>query len=363
MAVVGIDFGNLSCVLAIAERGGVKVILNENSQRQNATLVSFQGAQRFLSEAAAPLASSNYKNTISSMKRLIGRKFDEPDVAAEMAWVPGVTFVKMPDGFIGVTVNYNDESTTFSITQIVSMMLFKCSEIVKADSGVMVADAVVSIPCWYTDSQRLAMRDACEIGGIHALRLMHDTTATAVEYGIYKSAKKVFDATAPQHVMFVDLGHASTSVSVVDFVIGKLVVKSTTFDRNLGGRDFDMAIAKWIATEFQAKHKDDPMSTPKTLRKLLVAAEKAKSKKDFKRLKQLKEAYEGTESLGSTTVLLAVLDNSTRIHGKLHPMVAVLTIGDCELLMLRRLHGRASPLQAVFHTEMQRIDEIGRAHV
>jgi serine/threonine protein phosphatase PrpC len=70
----------------------------------------------------------------------------------------------------------------------------------------------------------------------------------------------------------------------------------------------------------------------------------------------LKEAYEGTESLGSTTVLLAVLDNSTRIHGKLHPMVAVLTIGDCELLMLRRLHGRASPLQAVFHTEMQRID-------
>ena len=120
------------------------------------------------------------------------------------------------------------------------------------------------------------MRDACEIGGIHALRLMHDTTATAVEYGIYKSAKKVFDATAPQHVMFVDLGHASTSVSVVDFVIGKLVVKSTTFDRNLGGRDFDMAIAKWIATEFQAKHKDDPMSTPKTLRKLLVAAEKAK---------------------------------------------------------------------------------------
>ena len=124
--------------------------------------------------------------------------------------------------------------------------------------------------------ERLAMRDACEIGGIHALRLMHDTTATAVEYGIYKSAKKVFDATAPQHIMFVDLGHASTSVSVVDFVIGKLVVRSTTFDRNLGGRDFDMAIAKWISTEFQAKHKDDPMSTPKTLRKLLIAAEKAK---------------------------------------------------------------------------------------
>ena len=94
--------------------------------------MSFQGAQRFLSEAAAPLASSNYKNTISSMKRLIGRKFDEPDVAAEMAWVPGVTFVKMPDGFIGVTVNYNDELTTFSITQVVDRCSSRSSSIVRS---------------------------------------------------------------------------------------------------------------------------------------------------------------------------------------------------------------------------------------
>ena len=91
--------------------------------------------------SAAPLASSNYKNTISSMKRLIGRKFDEPDVAAEMAWVPGVTFVKMPDGFIGVTVNYNDDLTTFSITQVVA----RCS--------------LPSCWCCSASARRLATRD------------------------------------------------------------------------------------------------------------------------------------------------------------------------------------------------------------
>jgi len=278
MSVVGIDFGNLNCVLAQAERGGVKVILNENSQRQNSSLVSFQGGQRFLGESAVPLARSNYKNTISAMKRMIGRKFDEPDMQYEMQFVPGVKFVKLPDGFIGVSVNYSDEPKTFSLTQIVSMMLFKCTEICKsACNGVNVADAVVSIPCWFTNAQRLAMKDACQIGGVHCLRLMHETTATAVEYGIYKSAKNLFDANTPQTTMFIDLGHSGYSVSIVDFVTGKLTVKSTTFDRSLGGREFDLAIAKWLGSEFAAKYKcEDPFNAPKSWMKLMQAAEKAK---------------------------------------------------------------------------------------
>merc|ERR1719267_153384 len=174
---------------------------------------------------------------------MIGRKYDEPDMQYEMGYVPGVKFFKLPDG---------------------------CN-------GVNVADAVVSIPCWFTNAQRLAMKDACQIGGVHCLRLMHETTATAVEYGIYKSAKNLFDANTPQTTMFIDLGHSGYSVSIVDFVTGKLTVKSTTFDRSLGGREFDTAIAKWLGGEFAAKYKcDDPYNSPKALMKLMVAAEKAK---------------------------------------------------------------------------------------
>jgi len=277
MAVIGIDFGNLNCVLAQAERGGVKVLLNENSQRQNSSLVSFQGGQRFLGESATPLARSNYKNTISAMKRMIGRQYDEPEMAYEMAWVPGVKFVKMGDGGVGVEVMLNDEPKQFSMTQIVSMMLVKCGELARQACGVNLADAVVSIPCWFSNAQRLAMKDASEIAGVHCLRLMHDTTATAVEYGIYKSAKNLFDATTPQTTMFIDLGHSSYSVSVVDFVTGKLTVKSTAFDRSLGGREFDMAIAKWLGEEFAAKYKcANPFDSPKPWMKLQQAAEKAK---------------------------------------------------------------------------------------
>ena len=211
------------------------------------------------------------------MKRMIGRQFDEPEMAYEMSYVPGVKFVKMGDGGVGVEVMLNDEPKQFSMTQITSMMLVKCGELARQACGVNLADAVVSIPCWFSNAQRLAMKDASEIAGVHCLRLMHDTTATAVEYGIYKSAKNLFDATTPQTTMFIDLGHSSYSVSVVDFVTGKLTVKSTAFDRSLGGREFDMAIAKWLGEEFAAKYKcANPFDSPKPWMKLQQAAEKAK---------------------------------------------------------------------------------------
>ena len=108
-----------------------------------------------------------------------------------------------------------------------------------------------------------------KLPGVRCLRLMHDTTATALEYGIWRSAKKAFDAEKAQRVLFVDVGYSSYQVSVVDYVIGKLTVKSTTYDRTLGGRDFDMRVAEWIASEFRAKHKCDPMSSPKPRMKLL----------------------------------------------------------------------------------------------
>lgn len=210
------------------------------------------------------------------MKRFMGRKMSEPEVAAEIARVPGVKFVEV-DGLVGVEVMYDGEPKALSIPQCAAMMLFKMSQIcADSNKGASIAELVVSVPAWFTNSQRLAMLDACDIAGLRCLRLMHDTTATALEYGIWRSAKKAFDEKVTQRVLFVDMGYSSYQVSVVDYVIGKLVVKATAWDRTLGGRDFDEVIAAWIAGEFKAKHKCDPMENPKARMKLLDTAEKAK---------------------------------------------------------------------------------------
>ena len=204
------------------------------------------------------------------MKRFMGRKMDEPEVQAEMKRVPGVTFCEV-DGLVGVEVMYDGEPKKLSMAQCAAMMIFKMSQIcAESNKGAAIAETVVSVPAWFTNAQRLCMLDACDVAGVRCLRLMHDTTATALEYGIWRSAKKAFDEKDAQRVLFVDLGYSSYQVSVVDYVIGKLTVKATAFDRTLGGRDFDLAIAEWIGAEFQAKHKCDPMSNVKARMKKML---------------------------------------------------------------------------------------------
>lgn len=280
MAVVGVDFGCLNAVLAQAERGGVKVLLNENSKRVNANMVSIQGKQRFLGEAASSIARSNYKNTVSCIKRFVGRKFNDPGLAEEMARSPGLTYVEMDDGYVGVEVDYDGSRQKLSMPHFAGMMLHKLSLICAAqesNKGVSIAEAVMSVPAWFTVAQRFALLDAFDVAGLKCLRLMHDTTATALEYGIWRSVQKMFDDSKGSRVLFVDLGYSSYQVSVVEYVQGKLCVKATTFDKNLGGRDFDTAIAEYVAAEFEKKYPgENPLSSPKPKMKLLDACEKAK---------------------------------------------------------------------------------------
>jgi len=277
MAVVGIDLGNLNIVIAQAQRGGVDVILNENSNRQNPNLVSIADKQRYVGEQAVTLARSNYKNTIYATKRLIGKRYDEPDVQQEIQSLP-FKVVKLPSGGVGYEVTYGGEPTVLSPEQVVAMLFGKVSEIVKNNNnGVPIAEAVVAIPGWFTDSQRRAVLDAAEISGLNVLRLMHESTAVALSYGIYKSVRSLFHETEPQHVLFLDLGHSNFCASVVAFIQGKLIVKSAVYDRSLGGRDFDKQIVDFMAEQFQTKYKlGDPRGNAKALLKLQAAAEKAK---------------------------------------------------------------------------------------
>lgn len=293
MSVVGLDFGNQNAVIAAAGRGGVDVILNGNSNRLNASLVGFKDS-RSMGEAAEIGAKSNYKNTIKNMKRLIGLAFNDPRAEAEMKRAP-FTCVPIPHAgetpdSIGVKVNFNSEDTVIPIEAVAGMLVKHMGGLVADKSAenstadkkdLFPSDWVITIPGYYTDAQRRALLAGCQIAGIDGVqRLMHEHTATALAFGIFKDIRKEFTKDKPTNVMFIDLGATSYSCSIVSFEPGKLSVQSAHFDEDLGGREFDLKIAEWIAAKFEEKFKGKlsgkPMERPKTVIKLLAAAEKAK---------------------------------------------------------------------------------------
>ena len=171
MSVVGIDYGNLSLLIAQAAKGGVDVILNDASSRQTATCVSIHGKQRFIGDSGAALARTNIKNTISLMKLLVGRKFEEEDVQRELSKAPFAA-VKMSHGGVGIVVSYNDEQITVSAEHFMAMMLEKAKHIsYKANNNVGIGESVLAVPYWFTDAQRRGILAACEIAQVLILHL------------------------------------------------------------------------------------------------------------------------------------------------------------------------------------------------
>lgn len=154
------------------------------------------------------------------------------------------------------------------------MYFAKLRDITAAELKTGVQDVVIAVPGWYTDIQRRAVLDAASIAGLTALRLINETTATALGYGITKS--DLPEPENPRHVAFIDVGHSSLSVAIVAFSKGQLTVKSTAYDRNLGGRDIDLALVKYFAEEFKTKYKIDVLSNPKAVFRLLAGCEKLK---------------------------------------------------------------------------------------
>lgn len=158
---------------------------------------------------------------------------------------------------------------------VVGAMLEDIRRMVEHGNAPPVSDVVISVPGFFTDAQRRAMLDSCHVAGLKCLRLMNDLTAAAIEYGIYKSARRQFSDTEPQYVMFIDMGHSAYQVSIVAFLQGKLHVLSYAFDRDLGGRDFDDILADHMAQQFQAKT-GKTADSPKARMKLLSVVEKAR---------------------------------------------------------------------------------------
>mgnify|MGYP005840947193 CR=1 FL=1 len=255
---------------------------------------------RKMGEEAQTGASSNYRNTIKHMKRLVGLPFDDPAAQNEMKnWVPFTCVpIKHPSGgpdSIGVKVTLNSEEKIVSIEQVAGMMMkhmgmIAARKAAETSDGVdekevdlnklFPQDWVIAIPGYFTDAQRRGLLMGCEAVGFQVQRLMHENTATALAYGIFKDLRKEFTKDSPTSVMFIDMGASAYTVSIAAFEPGKLMVKSSHFDSDLGGREFDLVIAQWIAKKFQEKYKGklsgDPMSKQKVRLKLMSAAEKAK---------------------------------------------------------------------------------------
>lgn len=273
MSVVGVDFGALNTVIAVARNRGVDVITNEVSNRATPSLVGFGPKSRYLGEPAKTQEISNLKNTVGCLKRLAGRSLSDPDVAIEQQFI-SAPLVDI-NGQVGAEVTYLGEKRQFTSTELIAMFLSKIKQTTQAEVKVGVQELVMSVPAWFTDKQRRSIMDAAEIAGLRPLRLINDTTAAALGWGITK-----LDLPAPEEkprrVAFVDVGYSNYTCSIVEFKKGELAVKATACDRHFGGRNFDKALLDHLQKEFLGKYKIDIFTNPKAICRVLAAAEKLK---------------------------------------------------------------------------------------
>uniref|UniRef100_A0A3P9KM85 Heat shock protein 4b n=1 Tax=Oryzias latipes TaxID=8090 RepID=A0A3P9KM85_ORYLA len=260
MSVIGFDVGFLNCYVAVARAGGIETVANEYSDRCTPACVSFGPRNRSIGAAAKSQVVTNCKNTVQGFKRFHGRVFSDPYVQSiKNSLVYDIA--QMPTGTTGIKVR----AETFRVsTMIIISKLFWTKCVVSS-----------GVPCYYTDAERRSVVDAAQIAGLNCLRLMNETTAVALAYGIYKQ-----DLPAPEekarNVVFVDLGHSGYQTSVCAFNKGKLKVLATACDPQLGGKDFDEMLVQHFCEDFGKRYKLDVKTKPRALVRLYQECEKLK---------------------------------------------------------------------------------------
>ena len=272
--VVGIDIGSADSIVASVGRGMVDIVRNEVSERVTPSVVAFTHRNRLLGEAAISLIKSNYANTCRFPKLLLGKKLSDPDMEQEK-FFQLCKLADSSDGSVGYSVNYMDQERVFSATEITSMLLTKLKDTTENFTGQAPRDAVIACPSYFTDIQRRALLDAAEIAGIKPLKIMNDTAATALGYGIYRAHE--FDETVPVNVAFVSMGHSHFSCSIASFTRHQLTILSEITDRTVGGRNLDRLLMEHFAADFAKKNKGlDPLANAKSRYKIEEAVTKMK---------------------------------------------------------------------------------------
>ena len=264
--VLGIDLGTTNSCMCVMDGGDPLVLENSEGKRTTPSVVAFsKSGERLVGDAAKRQAVTNPKNTVYSVKRFMGRKFDE--VAEELKRVP-YTVAKAANGDVAVEVEINGEAKQFSPPEISAMILSKLKADAESRLGETITQAVITVPAYFNDTQRQATKDAGKIAGLEVLRIINEPTAASLAYGL--------DKKSDEKIAVYDLGGGTFDISVLEIGDGVFEVKATNGDTHLGGDDWDNTLMDWILDTFKTDSGVDLRGQADALQRIKEEAEKAK---------------------------------------------------------------------------------------
>jgi molecular chaperone DnaK len=298
--VIGIDLGTTNSCVAVMEGGKPKVIENAEGARTTPSVVAFtKDGERLIGQPAKRQAVTNPDNTIFAVKRLIGRRFDDPITKKDTELVP-YHIVKGPNGDAWVQAGGKD----YSPSQISAFTLQKMKETAESYLGETVTQAVITVPAYFNDAQRQATKDAGQIAGLEVLRIINEPTAAALAYGLEKQDGKT--------IAVYDLGGGTFDISILEIGDGVFEVKSTNGDTFLGGEDFDAKLVEYLADKFKAKEQMDLRTDRLALQRLKEAAEKAKIELSSAQTTEINLPFITARMEGGATTPLHLVETITR---------------------------------------------------
>ena len=298
--VIGIDLGTTNSCVAVMDGGKPKVIENSEGARTTPSIVAFtKDGERLIGQPAKRQAVTNPDNTIFAVKRLIGRRYDDPMTQKDMALVP-YKIAKGKNGDAWVEAG----GTDYSPSQVSAFTLQKMKETAESYLGETVTQAVITVPAYFNDAQRQATKDAGQIAGLEVLRIINEPTAAALAYGLDKNDGKT--------IAVYDLGGGTFDVSILEIGDGVFEVKSTNGDTFLGGEDFDSKLVEYLADKFKAKEGLDLKTDRLALQRLKEAAEKAKIELSSAQTTEINLPFITARMEGGATTPLHLVETITR---------------------------------------------------
>ncbi|OEH80164.1 heat shock protein [Cyclospora cayetanensis] len=273
MAVLGIDIGTQSSVLATIHKGSVSVVRTELADRLTPSLVLFAQGHRLMGDHAAPLVRSQAKACCRGFKNLLGEAFSGSSRVERERMFQLAEIAEAPGGVAGFKVMVGDAEEVISATRVCAALLTKLKQVAEVSTQRPVGEVVIACPAWFREANREALLDAAQIAGLPCLRIISDMTATALDYGLYR---RQHFSDAKTIVAFVSIGHSTASVCISSFTSSGAEVLAQVSNPDLGGRDMDLLIAEHFAKAFEKKHGMNPMTNVKAKLKLEDQAERAK---------------------------------------------------------------------------------------
>ncbi|MDP2812322.1 MAG: molecular chaperone DnaK [bacterium] len=291
--IIGIDLGTTNSAVAVIEGGKPKILENKEGNRTTPSMVAVsKNGERLVGVSAKRQAVTNPKNTIFSVKRLIGRRFSDKEIKKDIETM-SYQIVQAGDG---VKVKMGDKD--YSPQEISAMILQKIKADAEERLGEEVKEAVITVPAYFDDSQRQATKDAGQIAGLEVKRIINEPTAAALAYG--------FDKKKDQQIAVYDLGGGTFDISILDISADTVEVKSTNGDTHLGGDDFDQVIINWILTEYKKQEGLDLSKDPLALQRLKESAEKAKIELSSSMETEINQPFITTDESGPKHLVMKI---------------------------------------------------------